>query len=165
MTNNEIAQFLFEIGEMLDIKGENSFKVNAYKKAARSIEHLTYDIEDIYHEKKLTGLFEIEGVGESIALKIAEILDTGKSKYYDDLTKDVPKGELFLTKIPGIGARTAQKLYQKLKIKNLKELEKAAKLGKISSLFGFGPKIQQNILENIKRVKKREKRMLISFAE
>lgn len=165
MTNNQIAQFLYEISEMLEIKGENSFRVNAYQRAGRAIELLADEVEGLYRQGGVPGLEKIPGVGESIALKIAELVDTGKCKYYDDLAKQIPKEELVLMKIPGIGAKTAKKLYQELKIKSLEDLEKAAKEGKIRALPGFEAKTEENILKNITRLKKREKRMLISFAE
>jgi len=164
MTNNEIAQFLYEISEMLEIKGESQFRVLAYKNAGRAIEHLASDIEDIYRKEGLEGLEKIEGIGESIAAKLAELIETGKCQYYDDLAKDIPKSELALMRIPGIGPRTAKKLYESLQIKNISDLEEAAKQGRIRTLEGFDLKAEERILRNINRLKKIEKRMLISFA-
>ncbi len=164
MTNNEIAQFLYEIYQMLDIKGESRFRITAYRNAARAVEHLSSDLEDIYKEKGVGGLEQIRGIGQSIALKIAELLETGKCQYYDDLIKDIPKAELALMKVPGVGPKTAKKLYEDLNIQSLIDLEKAARKGLIRKLEGFDVKAEKNILKNISRIKKIEKRMLISFA-
>jgi DNA polymerase (family 10) len=165
MSNKEIANFLYQIAEMLEIIGDSRFRVVAYEKAAHVIENLGKDVTDIYQAKGLSGLTEISGIGQSIAEKIIEKITLGKSKYYQELAKKVPRQELNLIKIPGIGPKTAQKLYQAFKIKNLTDLEKIARLGKISRLSGFDVITEKNILENIKRLKKREKRLLISFAE
>jgi DNA polymerase (family 10) len=165
MTNNEIAQFLYDISDMLEIKGGNPFKVRAYKTAAKSVEHLTQDLEDIHRGKGVLGLQQIEGIGERIAQKISELLKTGKCKYYDALAKEVPKEELQLIRIPQIGPKTAKKLYEKLNIKSIDDLQKAAQSRKIQKLPSFDAKTEENILKNIGRFSKREKRMLISFAQ
>ncbi len=165
MTNSEIANFLYELAEMLEIVGETRFRIVAYEQAAHIIENLPEELVDIYKDKGITGLTGIKGIGQSIAEKIAEIITRGKSKYYQELSKKVPPAELNLIKIPGIGPKTAKKLYSKFKIKNIKDLEKLALKGKIRKLSGFDITTEKNILINIKRLKKREKRLLISFAE
>ena len=165
MTNSEIANIFSEIAEMLEIIGESQFRIIAYEKAARAIEDLGEDLQDIYQREGLSGLTKISGIGQSIAEKIAELLTTGKLKYYQELQKKVPQAELNLMKIPGIGPKTATKLYQTFKIKNIKELEKLAKAGKIRELPGFDITTEENILANIGRFKKKERRLLISFAE
>lgn len=165
MTNSEIADFLYELAKMLEIVGETRFRIVAYEQAAHIIENLPEELVDIYKNKAVTSLTDIKGIGQSIAEKIAEIITTGKSKYYQELSKKVPPAELNLIKIPGIGPKTAQKLYTQFKIKNIKDLEKIALKGKIRKLSGFDTTAEENILANIKRLKKREKRLLISFAE
>jgi len=165
LTNNKIARILYEIAEMLEILGESRFRIVAYQKAAQIIENLADDVIDIYVQKGEEGLIKIKGIGKSIADKIVELIKTGKINYYQDLIKKVPSSELNLMKIPGIGPKTASKLYHYFKIKNLNELEKLARRGEIRKLPGFNILSEKNILENIRRLKKREKRLLISFAE
>ncbi len=165
MTNSEIANFLYELAEMLEIVGGTRFRIVAYEQAAHIIENLPEELADIYKDKGITGLTDKKGIGQSIAEKIAEIITTGKSKYYQELSKKVPPAELNLIKIPGIGPKTAQKLYTQFKIKNIKDLEKIALKGKIRKLSGFDTTTEKNILANIKRLKKREKKLLMSFAE
>lgn len=165
MTNKEIAKILKNIAGMLEIKEESRYRVMAYENAARSIKHLADDVEDIYKKGELE---KIEGVGESIAEKIRELIKTGKCKYYEDLKKKVPIEEVELTNVPGVGPKMAQTFYDKLKIKNIAELEKAAKKGKIRKLENFGKKSEENILKGIEQLKKHTKeknRMLLSFAE
>jgi DNA polymerase (family 10) len=165
MTNKQIANFLYEIADMLDLKGDDSFRINAYKQAGRAIEYFGMDVEDLFLEKGIKGLLEIPGVGESIAQKIAEYIQFGKCKYYDDLKKDIAVVELQMMKIPQIGPKIARRLFQELNIKSLEDLEKKAKAGEIRKLKGFGVKVEENILKNLQRLKKTEKRMLLSFAE
>jgi DNA polymerase (family X) len=165
MTNSEIATILYDIAEMLEIKGESQFRIVAYKQAARSVEYLAEDVEDIYKEKGEIGLKEIEGIGKSIAAKIIELLKTNKCQYCQDLLQEIPYGELILTRIPGIGPKTAQKLYKAFKPQNIDDLLKVAQTQKIRKLPGFDQKTEENILININRLKKRKHRFLISFAK
>ena len=149
MKNQEVAEILFEIGDFLDL-GEVPFKPEAYKKAAIAIDSLEEDIFIIYKQDGLKGLEKINGVGKSIALKIEEFIKTGKIKYYKELKKESPIDLEELNKVEGLGVRKIKKLWQELKIRNLKDLEKAIEDHKIAPLFGFGEKTEQNILESIK---------------
>jgi DNA polymerase (family 10) len=149
MKNQEVAEILFEIGDFLDL-GEVPFKPEAYKKAAIAIDSLEEDIFSIYKQDGLKGLEKINGVGKSIALKIEEFIKTGKIKYYKELKKESPIDLEELNKVEGLGVRKIKKLWQELKIRNLKDLEKAIEDHKIAPLFGFGEKTEQNILESIK---------------
>jgi len=149
MKNQELAEILFEIGDFLDL-GEVPFKPEAYKKAAIAIDSLEEDIFIIYKQDGLKGLEKINGVGKSIALKIEEFIKTGKIKYYKELKKESPIDLEELNKVEGLGVRKIKKLWQELKIRNLKDLEKAIEDHKIAPLFGFGEKTEQNILESIK---------------
>lgn len=161
MHNTEIAQILMEIGEHLEMKGENVFKVKAYEKAAQTITELDKELNDIYKEKGLKGLEEIPGVGPSIAEKIEELIKTGKSKYYEKLKKKAPVDLGELMKVEGLGPKGIQKLYEELDVTNLEELTEAAKLGKIAKLKGFGKKSEEKILRGIEFVKKSGGRFLL----
>lgn len=144
MKNRYVAEILYEIADILEIKGVE-FKPYAYRRAAQNIESLPKDIEDIYNEGKLE---ELPGVGKAIAEKISEIIETGSSKSLDDLKKSVSV-DLELLNIGGLGPKKIMILYKMLKIKNVSDLERAAKSGKIRKLRGFGEKTEQEILKNI----------------
>lgn len=153
MKNKEIAQILDEIAILLEIKGENKYKIAAYQEAARRIENLPEDIEKLFREGKL---YHIKGIGESIGQKIKEYLTTGKVSYLEELRKEIPPEILELLKIPGIGPKLAYRLYTELGIKDIDSLEKAAKEGKIRLLPRLGPKVEQNILESIKEYRNKQ---------
>lgn len=161
MRNAEVAGLLYNISELLELKGENTFKIRAYAKAARAIEGITEDIEIIASENKLE---EIPGVGESIAEKIGEYLRTGKVESYEELKKHVPHELHELLKIPGIGPRTVQFLHYKLGIKNVEELEKAAREHRLKRLSHFGAVKEENILKSIKRYRERSTRIPLGTA-
>lgn len=161
MRNSEVAGLLYNISELLEIKGENVFKIRAYSKAARALEGLTGDIEKIAQEKKLK---EIPGVGESIAEKIEEYLSTGKLEFYEELKKQVPEELHELLKIPGIGPKTLQYLHKELGIKSVEELEKAAKEHRLRRLPHFGETKEENIIKAIERYRQRSTRIPLGTA-
>jgi DNA polymerase (family 10) len=160
MKNQEIAKIFYEIANYLEMEGV-AFKPYAYEKAALTLETLEKDVEEIYKRGGLNALKEIPGVGESIALKIEEYLKTGKIKYYEEFKKKFPINLDELMKVEGMGPKKAKVLYEKLGIKNLKDLEKAAKAHKIAPLFGFGEKTEKNILEGIEFLKRSKGRFLL----
>jgi len=160
MVNQEIANIFYEIAlyfEMQDV----AFKPQAYEKVALVLETLSEDVEDIYMKKGIEALEQLPGVGKNIAKKIVEYIRTGKIKEYEKLKKKVPVNLGELIRVEGLGPKKIKVLYQKLKIKNLKDLEKAAKSSKISPLFGFGPKTEKNILEGIAFLKRSKGRFLL----
>jgi len=106
MDNATVADILNRIAEMLEIKGENPFKVRAYQKAALTIGSLTKDIKEVVESDEI---YNLPGIGESIALKIIELVNTGKLKYYEELEKEIPTELLSLLTIPGLGPKTIQK--------------------------------------------------------
>jgi DNA polymerase (family 10) len=161
MRNAEVAELLYNISELLELKGENVFKIRAYARAARDIERLTEDIEVIASEKKLE---KIPGIGKSIAEKIREYLRTGRVESYEELKKQVPHEMHELLKIPGIGPRTVQFLHDKLGIKNVEELEKAAREHRLKRLSHFGAVKEENILKSIKRYRERSTRIPLGTA-
>ncbi|MBU4057141.1 DNA polymerase/3'-5' exonuclease PolX [Patescibacteria group bacterium] len=152
----------YSIAEFLEMD-KVPFKPQAYEKAAVAIETLEENIENIYKKGGLKVLEEIPGVGKSIAEKIAEYLKTGKIKYYEEFRKKLPIDIEEITKVEGLGARKAKVLYEKLRIKNLAELERAARLGKIRNITGFGEKTEKNILEGVAFVKRSKGRFLLGY--
>ncbi len=161
MRNLEIADTLRMMADMLEIKGENAFKIRAYRQAVLTLETLPEDIDRIMKEGKLR---EIPGVGKGIAEKIEELLNTGKLKYFEDLRKSLPEGLVRMLEIPNVGPKTVHALFEKLHIQSIDELEKAASEGRIRNLEHFGEKTEQNILRGIKLLKGRSGRMLMGAA-
>ncbi|MBI4395100.1 MAG: DNA polymerase/3'-5' exonuclease PolX [Candidatus Omnitrophica bacterium] len=161
MDNKEIARILEAIAELLEIKGENPFKVRAYYNGARIVEGMGQDITD-YVEKD--ALRQIKGIGEGLAEKIKELVKTGKCKYYSELKKSLPAGILELLDLSGLGPKRAKILYEKLNIKSIAHLQRACEKGKLLQLEGFGEKLQAKILESIKHYNRFKGYFLISEA-
>ena len=146
MTKAEIAGVLEEIGTLLDLKGENPFRVRAYLNAARTVDGLQEDIGKLVAENRLT---EIKGIGKDLAAKIVELHTTGKLKFHEELRASLPPGLLEMLRIPGFGPKRAKAVYEKLQVDSIEKLEAACKAGKVAALDGFGEKSQQKILEGI----------------
>lgn len=157
MNKEDIIRILEEIADLLELKGENPFKVRAYRNAARSLLNMEQDIADVITDQTLTSY---EGIGESLAEKISTLFLKGKLPYYEKLKKSIPLGLLELMQVQGLGPKKVQTLYQKLRIHTLVELRKAAENGKIAKLKGFGEKTQKNILEALERRKINQQRHL-----
>jgi len=156
-TNQEAAEMLFEIADILEIEG-TQFKPRAYRRAAQSIEALPESIAKLNERGELG---KIPGVGASIAGKIREMLETGHLAYLEALRAQIPKGLSKLMQVEGIGPKTALKLYKDLKIKDLEDLEKAARSGKIRKLKGFSEKAEENILASIALHKSAQGRLIL----
>jgi DNA polymerase (family 10) len=161
MKNYEVASLLRNIAQLLEIKEELVFKIRAYEKAALVIENLDEDIEEVWKKGKLD---DISGVGEALTKKISEFLETGKLGYYEKLKKAVPVNMEELGSVSGLGPKTIMKLYKKLNVKNIKDLEKAAKKHKIQKIEGLGPIVEENILKSIEFAKASGKRFLLGTA-
>ena len=164
MYNSEIAKIFNEIALYLEMDNI-PFKPQAYEKAAENLEILSEDIAEIYKSGGFEALEKISGIGKSMAEKIEEYLKTGKIKEYEALKKKMPIDLEALIGVEGIGPRKVKTLYQKLKIKNLSDLEKAARDHKIAPLDGFGEKTEQNILEGIEFLKRDKGRFLLGEIE
>ena len=160
MKNQEIANIFYEIGDFLEMEGVQ-FKPYAYKKAAITLDALEEDVGEIYKQGGKKVLEKIPGIGESMAEKIEEYLKTGKIRYYEDLKKKTPINIEELTAVEGLGPKRVKVLYQEIGIRNLKDLERAAREHKISPLFGFDVKTEKNILEGIKFLKRSKGKFLL----
>jgi len=161
MKNQDIAKILYEIADYLKMEEEAPFKVYAYQRAAINIETIERDVSDIYKEGGREALEKIPGIGKSIAEKIEEYLKTGKIKYYEKFKKRTPLKLEELVAVEGLGPKKIKILYHKLGIKDIKDLEEAARSHKIAPLFGFGEKTEKNILEGIAFLKKSKGRFLL----
>ncbi len=160
MKNQLVAQILNEVADMLDMQGVE-FKPRAYRRAARTIESLGEPIEEVYAKGKLE---ELPGVGEAIAKKIGEIIETGSLKYRDELKAKTPMDLEGILAVEGIGPKTAAVLFKRLGIKSLDDLERAAKEHKIREIKRLGPKTEENILSSIELAKKSKARILLGDA-
>ena len=154
MKNQEIAKIFSEMADLLEIKGENPFRIRAYQRAALNIEGVSENIEDISHEE----LLEIPGIGQDLAGKIEEYLKTGKVQAHEKLKQEIPEGLLTLLSVPGLGPKTAHLLHEKLKIENLDDLEKLASEHKLKDLPGIKEKTEENILKGIEMLKRGRER-------
>ena len=160
MKNQELSKLFFEVADYLDMDGV-AFKPYAYRKAALVLDNLKEDVAELYRSGGIKSLEEIPCVGEGIAKGIEEYLKTGKIKQLEELKKKMPFKIDELLKVESLGPRKIKILYQKLGIKNLKSLEKAAKAHKIAPLFGFGEKTEKNILQGIEFLKRSRGRFLL----
>jgi len=161
MKNHEIAALFERIANVLELKGENTFRINSYRKAARVIGDLTEDIEELAKEGKLT---DIPGVGEGTAEKIIEYINTGKMSKYEEVMKGVSEETITLMQIPGLGPKTVAMLNKELGIVGLGDLEKALQEGKLKGLFGIGDKKIENIIKGIGLFKTSQQRISIGMA-
>ncbi len=157
MKNQEIAKIFNDIADILEIKGDNPFRIRAYRRAAQNIDGFAKDIAKTQEEE----LKKIPGIGQDLADKIKEYTKTGYLKFYEELKKEVPSGLIDLLSIPGLGPKTAKMFFDKCKIKNIDGLERLAKKGKLKGLPGIQAKTEENILKGIAMIRRRTERYSI----
>lgn len=161
--NIEIAQIFNKLADLLELEEENPFRVRAYRNAAVTIENLTQDLSEmVKHGEDLT---ELPGIGDAIAEKIENIVKTNHLTQLTELEEKNPIDFEQLSRIQGLGAKRIKRLYEELGIKNLEELAQAADEHKIHELPGFNAKLEEQIAEEIKKIKERYNRIKISTAE
>lgn len=148
MNRYEIADILEQIGTLLELKGENPFKVRAYKNGARVLESM----ENADFEKHLEAddLIEVKGIGEALAKKVSELHKTGKLEFYEKLRASIPAGMIEMLEIPGLGPKKIKALHDKLGVDSVAALEAACQRGEIAGLEGFGEKTQDKLLSGIR---------------
>ncbi|MFZ5354737.1 MAG: DNA polymerase/3'-5' exonuclease PolX [Bacillota bacterium] len=151
MDKKVLSAVFDDIALLLELKGENPFKIKAYTNAARVLELLDEDIDDLIRQDRLE---DIKGIGKAIADKIREFAATGHLGFYEELKSKVPESILDMLKIPGVGPKKVKLLYEKLNIKSIGELEYACIENRLLSIEGFGKKTQENILKGIEHIKK-----------
>jgi DNA polymerase (family 10) len=152
VTNLSIAQTMQGIAALLELKGENRFKIQAYERAADTLINLPEDIRQVWREGRLA---DIPNVGVAIAGKIAELLTTGQLQFYERLKTEIPAGLIEVVAIPELGPKKAMALYQALGITSIAELEAALEDGRVTSVPGFGAKTAERILEGIVALRRR----------
>jgi len=161
MKNNEVAILLSTIADLLDIRGDNFFKIRAYRMAAQIILDLSEDIEIVVQEKRLE---TIDGIGPAISDKITEYITNGKLSYLEDLKKEIPLSLLELLDIPSLGPKKVSTLFHQLHITKIDELKRACQQGKLRNLDGFGELTEHNILRGIGLKEKTQGRILLHHA-
>ena len=159
--NDAIAKVLDEIGDLIELKGENVFRAVTYRAAARAIRDLREPLSKLVEEKRLK---EIPKVGPSVAEAIEQLVTTGRSKRHEELQAAVPPGLLTLLRVPGVGPATARTIYDHLKITSIDELEEAAKDHRLLQLPKIQAKTEENILKSIAALKQRTGRSLLHEA-
>lgn len=145
VVNATIAAVFEQIADLLDIQGANPFRIRAYRNAARTIGGLGSDVKALLEQG--TDLRDLPGIGDDLAVKIREIVETGKSVFLERLQKEVPPAVAELLRIPGLGPKRVRALYEDLDVQSLEQLLRAARDGRIRELPGFGKKIESRIVE------------------
>jgi DNA polymerase (family 10) len=161
MKNKELADLFEKMADILEFKGENPFKISAYRKASRIIGDLTQDIEEIAESGKLK---DVPGIGEGMAQKVVEYLKTGKISKFEEVKKGVPDELIAIMDIPGMGPKTLSMLHKEKGISNFSQLEKALEDGSLLGLFGMGEKKIENIKRGIQLLKQSKGRMNLGLA-
>lgn len=162
VSNQTIARILNEMAALYEMQ-EVQFKPRAYERAALNIESLSEEVADLYERGGLKVIDGIPGVGKGIARHIESLLKTGHFKEYDTLKKQVPVEIQELTAVEGVGPQTVKKLWKELGIRNLDDLEKAARGKKLRKLEGFGEKSEQKILKGIEFLRQSGGRAVLGF--
>jgi DNA polymerase (family 10) len=147
MTKNEIADILIQIGTLLELKGENPFKVRAYQAGARAIEAI--EESELARLIAAGELESVKGIGEALARKIGELHVTGRLEFYEKLRASIAPGLIEMLEIPGLGPKKIKALHEKLDIASIAELQAACAAGRVAELDGFGAKSQEKILAGI----------------
>lgn len=158
MNNHAIARIFTRIADLMEIQGENPFKIRAYRNAAAAMQDLTESLEGLAERRELES---IPGVGAAIAKKTYDILATGTTKLYEALRGEVPESLIELLELPGFGTRKIHTVWKELGVLNLDDLERAALEGRLKTLPGFAQKTEQSVLSSIAAHRRRRERTTI----
>ena len=161
VTKADVARALAEVAAMLEITGDNPFRIRAFQNGASAIEDLSEDLQALVESGEL---LEVRGIGKSIFADVKSMLETGTFDEYERLKEKVPPGILEMLRVSGMGPKKVKAVYDKLGIKSVDELEQAGRDGKLAVLPGFGEKTQTNILLAVSRYRKYSQRFLFSAA-
>ncbi|MBI3317563.1 MAG: DNA polymerase/3'-5' exonuclease PolX [Candidatus Omnitrophica bacterium] len=161
MKKLEAADSFDQIADLLELKGENPFRIRAYRRAAMNLRNLTEDLESLAAAGSLE---KIPGIGKDLSAKIIEIISTGRLSFLERLKKEIPESLTALMAVPGIGPKTAKLVYDRFKVKSIEHLEALVKGGKLQGLPGFKEKKEENILRGIRLLKEGQERMTLGTA-
>ena len=154
MSNQQIATAFDEIANLLELQGENPFRIRAYRRVAQNLESISQNLAEMKQEE----LMALPGIGIDLANKIQEYVSTGKIEILEKLRKKVPHGLLEIMRIQGVGPKTAKLFFEKLEIDSIEKLEKYAREKKLVGLFGVKEKTEENILRGIEMLKRNQAR-------
>ncbi len=154
-----VARVFEEIADLLELTGANTYRIRAYRRAASEVKRSAGSLKERYEKGTLD---EINGVGDALAKKIASILTTGTCQLLEELRKQVPSGLVDLLSVPGIGPKTAGKLYEELEASDLQEVEEAAEKGRIRRIDGLGAKVERGIKEGVRKLREERGFWLLS---
>lgn len=149
MTNAEIANVFRRLANLLELRGDNEFKLRAYRNAADLIEDLTTPLAELYAAGGVARLRELPGIGEAISKKIADLLTTGTFKAYEEIKRELPESVLELLRVYGVGIKLLQILYHQFLLTNLSDFAKFVAGGGLNSVPRLGEKTQQRIRESL----------------
>ena len=163
INNIEIATVFEEMADLLELSGENAFRIRAYRNGAKAIRDLSESVAELVNAD--IDLTTIDGIGSTLAEKSAVLVKTGKLPQLEKLRKEVPPTLRDIMQVPGVGAKKAMKLFQELQVFDLASLRTACEAGLVASLKGFGVKTQQSILQNMQIAEKAAQRLMIDQAD
>lgn len=161
MDKKTVAAILDEIGTLLELQGENSFRCNAYHSAARAIDQLEEDLAQLITEKRLDS---VRGIGSTLQDKITTLVATGELEFYTELKAKIPAGLVEMLRVPGMGPKKVRVLADQLGVTDLLLLKAACEAGTVAALKGFGAKTQHKILEGLAFIEKVGQRVRIDEA-
>ncbi|MBI4282458.1 MAG: DNA polymerase/3'-5' exonuclease PolX [Chloroflexi bacterium] len=162
MNNAQIAKVFENIANLLELQGDSAFKIRAYQRAARTIEHLPVELSQLLNEEK--DLRRIPGIGEAIESKIQELVATGRLEYLEKLIGEFPEGILALMDVPGVGPKTAMRISKEMGISTVEALEQAIVEGRLATLPRLGEKTAGNILRHIRSLRTKDQRIPLGRA-
>lgn len=151
MENEEIARRFNRMGSLMEVRGEDTFRIRSYRMAAEAIETWPTPMQEIVAKEGLAGLLEIPGVGKALAGKIVELIERGTFEAWEKMTAETPETVLDLLKLPGVGPKTAATFHQKFKISSLDDLRRFVKSGGLEMVDGIGPKSAERIKSALAR--------------
>ena len=160
MRNPQVARIFHEIADLLELSGENPFRIRAYRRAAMNVEAIPKDVAGMTEED----LQALPGIGKDLAHKIRQFVDTGRIDVHDELQKEIPRGLLEILRVPGVGPKTARLLFDRRNVKSVGDLEALARAGKLAGLPGIQAKTEENIRKGIEQLKKGKERYPLGSA-
>lgn len=161
MKQHDIAALFNQIADLLEFRGDNPFRIRAYRRAAMTLERFAGNLDELVERKQLQ---DLSGIGTDLAAKIEECCATGRLKVLDELSQKVPAGIFELLEVPGVGPKTAKLLHERLRISTMKGLESAARAHRLQTLPGFHEKKEQNVLRGIEILQRGRARLHLGIA-
>ena len=151
MDNEQIARRFNRMAALMEVRGEDQFRLRSYRMAAQAIDTWPTEMQQIVKEQGAAGLQEIPGVGKALAGKIVDLIERGTFDAWDRLVAETPETVLDLLELPGVGPKTAAMLHQKFKIASLADLKKFAAGGGLEIVDGIGPKSAERIKSSLSK--------------